>query len=213
MPMNRDKNCLIKGFRLGLLLQLSVGPMCLLVFNTACTSNFISAMPLIYAIALVDAIFIALAAIGATALLKKNSVQIIITFLGSFVLIAFGLNIVFGVFDKAFLPDVNILSILKSQSLFFQGILLTASNPLTILFWGGIFTTKVAEENLSNKQLAQFGLGCVLSTISFLSVVAVVGNSVGTFIPTSIISILNIVVGAIVCFFGVKMLYKKFLIN
>ena len=113
--MNRDKNCLIKGFRLGLLLQLSVGPMCLLVFNTACTNNFISAMPLIYAIALVDAIFIALAAIGATALLKKNSVQIVITILGSFVLIAFGLNIVFGVFDKAFLPDVNILSIYEKN--------------------------------------------------------------------------------------------------
>ncbi len=211
--MNRDRNCLLKGFRLGLLLQLSVGPMCLLVFNTSCTNGLLFAIPLVYAITLVDAIFISLAAIGVTALLKKNSVQIIITIVGSFVLITFGINIVFGVFDKAFLPYLNTFSILKAQSLFFQGILLTVSNPLTILFWGGIFTTKVAEENLSNKQLVQFGVGCVLSTISFLTVVAIVGNSVGAFIPTSIVSILNVVVGVIVCFFGVKMLYKKFIIN
>ncbi len=210
MSLIRFENYLLKGFSFGMLLQFSIGPMCLMVFNTASTKGLLSSIPLVIAIALVDGIFIILAAMGVTALLKKKSVQIVITILGSIILIAFGLNMVFTTFEKSLLPEVNLFSKLKLQSLFLQGIVLTASNPLTILFWGGVFTMKVTDENLNNKQLTQFGAGCILSTISFLFIVAVAGSLIGAFMTTGIISVLNVAVGVVVCYFGIKLLYKKF---
>jgi lysine exporter protein (LYSE/YGGA) len=47
-----------------MLLQLAVGPMCLMVFNTAKNVDFLVALTLVLAIALVDAFYIILASLG-----------------------------------------------------------------------------------------------------------------------------------------------------
>ena len=51
------------GLRFGMLLQIAIGPMCLMVFNTAKNAGFWVAMSLVLAVALVDAFYIALAAL------------------------------------------------------------------------------------------------------------------------------------------------------
>ncbi len=61
------------GLRFGMLLQIAIGPMCLMVFNTAKNAGFWVAMSLVLAVALVDAFYIALASIGVSRLLKKPS--------------------------------------------------------------------------------------------------------------------------------------------
>ncbi len=200
---------ILKGFRFGLLLQFSIGPMCLLVFNTASTKDFFSAISLVLAISLVDLIYIIFALLGITALLNNEIVKKVLVVVGSFVLFIFGLDIMLSVFDKAILPVIDILSQVKLQSFFWQGIILTASNPLTILFWAGVLTTKLASEDLSKKQLVGYGLGCVLSTIIFLSLVTIIGYYIGIFFSTEIIKLLTLFVGAFVCFFGIKMFCKQ----
>lgn len=45
----------LDGLKFGMLLQLAIGPMCLLVFNTAKNMGFINALSLVSAIALIDA--------------------------------------------------------------------------------------------------------------------------------------------------------------
>ena len=54
----------IDGLKFGMLLQLSIGPMCLMVFNTAKNVGFTVAFTLVMAIALVDAFYISLACFG-----------------------------------------------------------------------------------------------------------------------------------------------------
>ena len=63
------------GLRFGMLLQIAIGPMCLMVFNTAKNAGFGVAMSLVLAVALVDAFYIALASIGVSKLLEKDSVK------------------------------------------------------------------------------------------------------------------------------------------
>ena len=43
------------GLKFGMLLQIAVGPMCLMVFNTAKNAGFFVALSLVLAIAIVDA--------------------------------------------------------------------------------------------------------------------------------------------------------------
>ena len=196
-----------EGLKFGLLLQLAVGPMCLMVFNTAQNTGFLVALSLVIAIALVDAFYILLASFGASKLLENKKVEKIVKILGAIVLSVFGLNITLNAFNINIIPGLSMNS--DSSSVFIQGIILTLSNPITIVFWGSVLTTKIIEEKFKKKELAIFSIGLVSSTVIFLTTVAVLGTILSNYIPEIISKILNVAVGLIIIILGIKMLVKK----
>ncbi|MEQ8155345.1 MAG: LysE family transporter [Clostridiaceae bacterium] len=193
-----------RGFKFGMLLQLAVGPMCLMVFNTSATYGFLMGLTLVLAIALIDGLYITLSGLGAAVIINKENIKSVIKILGRIVLVLFGTNTIAGVFNFTFLPDIKLFTNFTSQNIFIQGLLFTASNPLTIVFWSGVFSTQIIENNRSKKQLVLFGFGCILSTLSFLTVVAFCGSILRGFLPQIIIQLLNVTVGVILIFFGIK---------
>jgi threonine/homoserine/homoserine lactone efflux protein len=197
------------GFRFGMLLQLAVGPMCLLVFSTAASSGFFSSFKLVLAIALIDALYIFLACIGVGKLISKPKIKKSIKIFGGTVLMIFALNIFFGAFGFQILPALSLSYASSTKSIFLKGILLTASNPLTIIFWSGVFSAQIADNNYAALQLAFFGFGCVLSTLSFLTAVGILGTFVSSFVSQNIIRVLNILVGIIIMYFAIRMFIKK----
>lgn len=199
----------VDGLKFGLLLQLAVGPMCLLVFNTAGNRGFAAGMVLVSAIALVDALYILLAGAGVSAILSRENVRRGVKIVGGTVLLLFGLDIATGALGFSLLPQVSLFSNVHTGSLFLQGVLLTASNPLTIVFWGGVFSTKAAAENMSAVQLCPFGLGCVSATLFFLSAIALLGNGAGVFLPPIVLTVLNVTVGCVIVYFAVKMMRTR----
>lgn len=200
---------LYKGLKFGMILQLAIGPMCLLVFNTAAKQGLIMALSLVSAIALVDALFILLSGIGVSAVLNKPKIKRIVKIFGACVLILFGINISLSVFDISILPKINLFRNVTTESIFWQGILLTASNPLTIIFWSGVFSTQIIENNYNKEEMAWFGVGCVLATVLFLSFVGVIGVFIRSFINNQIMNILNFSVGIFIAYFGIKLAIKK----
>lgn len=199
---------LFRGFKFGMLLQLAIGPMCLLVFNTAADDGVLAGLVLMSAIAAVDLLFITLAGFGVGALLQGKNTRRAVKIFGSLVLVFFGADMAAGALGVALLPSVAIFQ-RSGGGLFATGLLLTASNPLTIIFWSGVFSAQIAENNYDKHQLMLFSLGCVLSTVAFLSLVAVLGASVGDFLPDNIIKALNVCVGCLIIFFGVRLLFRK----
>lgn len=195
------------GLRFGMLLQIAIGPMCLMVFNTAKNAGFWVAMSLVLAVALVDAFYIALASVGVSRIMEKESVRKIFKVVGALVLILFGLNIILGVFGVNLIPGLNLKP--TSSSVFLQGLVLTLSNPLTIAFWGSVLTTKIIEEEFGKKELLVFSCGLVSATLLFMTFVAILGTVLSTFLSQSVASVLNVCVGALIVFFGLKMLLKK----
>ncbi|WP_420029300.1 LysE family transporter [Paenibacillus alvei] len=55
----------------------------------------------------------------------------------------------------------------STNSAFLPAILLVASNPLTIVFWAGVFSTRVLEEELRKREVCVFSLGALFSTLFF----------------------------------------------
>lgn len=198
-----------KGFKFGMLLQLAVGPMCFMVFNTSTTHGFLTGLLLVLAIVLIDGLYITLSGIGLAVILNKEKIKFIIKIFGCIVLVLFGLNIIMGVLDYSFLPNITLFKKVTNHNIFIQGLLLTASNPLTIIFWSGVFSSQVIENELNKKRLYFFGFGCVLSTLVFLSIVALSGSILKEFLPDKIILIFNVIVGSILILFGIKLLFKK----
>lgn len=200
---------LYKGFKFGMLLQLAVGPMCLLVFSTSSANGFVSALTLVIAIALIDALYITLSGFGASALIENKKVKYVIKIFGGIVLILFGFNTFLGMLHYSILPNIKLFHYSSKQNLFLQGIVLTASNPLTIIFWSGVFSSQIIENNLTKKQLFFFGLGCILSTLVFLTLIAALGSVVSRFLPETVICIMNGLVGIVLIYFGIRLFNKK----
>ena len=195
------------GLKFGMLLQLAVGPMCLMVFNTAKNVNFLVALSLVLAIALVDAFYILLAGLGVSKLMEKKSVKSVFKIVGSLVLVIFGINIILNVFNINIIPGLNLKP--NTANIFIQGLILTLSNPITIVFWGSVLTTKIIDDGLKKKELVIFSIGLVSATLFFLTFIAVLGTILSGFIPESVSNILNVIVGLLIIFFGIKMLVKK----
>lgn len=200
---------IFKGLKFGMLLQFAIGPMCLMVFNTSATYGLFIGLSLVLAIAIVDLIYIALSGFGVAAIINKNKIKFILKLFGSIVLAIFGANIIAGAFNFTLVPNLILFSDMTGKNMFVQGLLLTASNPLTIIFWSGVFSTQIIENNYNKTQLFYFGLGCVLATLSFLSLIAVLGTVINGLLTSAIIQILNVCVGILVIYFGIRLLLKK----
>ncbi len=198
-----------QGLRFGMLLQLAVGPICLLTLSTAGTQGFGPAMELVAAVTLADALYVFLSSLGVAALMDRPKVKAAMKIAGGLVLILFGLDMGLGALGKPLIPGFSLFSADGGGSRFLQGLILTLSNPLTILFWGGMLTAKVMENNWSRAQLAAFAVGCVLSTALSLTAVSAVGSCFTGRIPALAIRILNVGVGAALIFFGVRLMSKK----
>ena len=181
--------------------------MCLMVFNTAKNNGFAAALPLILAIALVDACYITLASLGASKLLEKKKVKKISKIVGASVLMLFGLNIILSVFGINIIPGLNLEP--TTTNLFLQGLILTLSNPITIAFWGSILTAKIVDEKMTKNELRVFSCGLVSATLIFLTLIAILGTILASFIPDSISNILNVIVGLAIIALGIRMLVKK----
>jgi threonine/homoserine/homoserine lactone efflux protein len=201
---------IFKGFRFGMLLQIAVGPVCLLVLQTAIASNFRVAESGVAAVVLVDAAYIFAAILGMGALFNRfPQARSILKYFGAFVLLLFGVSDVLGVFGVNILPGSGSADLAGSGNFFVTMLLLTTSNPLTILFWAGVFSTKLAEEHFTRAQIYSFGAGAVLSTAFFLTGVALLGSLANAYVSSTLIRGLNLAVGLVLIGFGVRLFSKR----
>ncbi len=199
---------IFRGLRFGMALQLAVGPLCLLTLQTAAEQGFAAGMLVALAVTLADALFVTLSGLGAAALLQRARVRVVVTWAGCLVLCLFGLNSLLGAFGIVLFPGMQLFGV-ASGNPFWRGFVLTVSNPLTILFWGGVFTAQIAQHHWNRRQLSLFAGGCVLSTLLSLSLVAIIGSGVSGFLPEVAIQILNGLVGAALIAYGLRLLMKK----
>lgn len=201
---------LLKGFRFGMLLQLAVGPICVYILKTGASQGLLSAMIGVLAVVIIDGLFILAAILGMGILINKyDNVKIGLKYFGAVILILFGLSSVLGALGINLFPSFSFLSAQSHGGIFVKTLILTLSNPLTILFWAGVFSTKIVEENMEQNDMVIFGLGAILSTLFFLTVISFSGSFINTFLKPQFLDGLNIIVGLILIGFGIKTARKN----
>lgn len=197
-------NRFFDGFKFGIMLQIAVGPVCFFIFQISVLNGIIPALFGTLGVTLVDGLYILLAILGIGKIIEKNkNIEKIFKYFGSIVLIIFGGYILISAINSSSSISPDITSILKINP-FISACLLTISNPLTIVFWTGVFASKTASENMNLKELASFGMGAVISTFVFLSLISVSGGFTKMYINNQIIILLNVLVGLMLVFFGFK---------
>ena len=197
----------IEGIKFGLILQFAIGPMCLMVFNTAKNSGFFIAELLVFIIALVDVFYITIACLFSNKLLEHKKFINTYRIIGSIIIMLLGLNIILNVFNINIIPGISINRTFKS--IFIEGLVLALSNPITIVFWTSVLTAKLTEEKMKKRDLIKFCMGLVSATLLFLSFVNLIGVFVSRFIINDVAFIINILVGLVIMYFGFKTMIGK----
>lgn len=198
-----------RGFQLGLLLQVAIGPVSVLIFQLANQGGFFQAFSGVLAVTLVDALFILAAILGLAAFLENKQVKKAFELLGSVIIVVFGVNTILTGFGRGFLPSLSLDGCALYTGPFIQGLIITAANPMTILFWAGVFAAKVAEENWDRQATYLFGAGAVFSTFLCQTFIAAIGSFLNHFLARNIIDLFNIVVGLILIYFAVRLMRNR----
>ena len=195
---------ILKGFRFGMVLQLAVGPISIMVFQIAVSAGFLPALAGVAGAALVDALFVIAAILGVGTLLKqrKKATKYMGLF-GAFVLILFGSAFCLESLGFSMIPGISIHTG-SQDSAFLKVAIMTAANPLTIIFWAGVFATRIAQDQMTQVELYLFGVGAVLSTLLVQSLIAGLGTTISLFLTDSFMMALNLLAGLILIALGIK---------
>jgi len=204
---------MLNGFLTGLLLQIAIGPVFFFIINISLQKTVIDGLFAVFAVTLVDYIFIALAVLGVGKLLEKPRIKFALGVTSSIVLILFGIIMILSISQNNNIGITN--NIIESNYItsFISAFLLTISSPLTIVFWTSLFATRAIEKGYEKKQLIFFGIAAGLATFVFLWFSVTLLSTIRTSVPLMLLSILNMAVGSLLIIYGTIRLCKIVMAN
>lgn len=192
----------VEGLGFGLILQISVGPVCIAVLHKGIDQGFRHALAMAWGAASVDALYIFLSMAGVSALLQLEPARIAVGLAGVVLLVAFGLHYLLAPAGTARAGHRS-ESLLKSYA---YGIALTLTNPLTILFWAGVLGALMSTRTYEQARgMALFATGCVTATLVFLTAVALAGHYLERLLDDRLALWLNRAVGLFLIGFAIKL--------
>lgn len=204
--MKKTLEILKNGLFTGLLLQLAIGPVFFFIINLALQKTLLDGLMGALAVTIVDYIYITLSTFGIGKLLENEKIKKIFGIVSSIVLIIFGIIIIKGAINSGISEAV--ISTTNLFSSFSSVFLLTISSPITIVFFTSLFSAKAVEYNYTKKELYLFGLGTGLATLIFMGSSVLIFSLLKGTIPTIVIQILNMIVGALIIGYGTIRLVK-----
>lgn len=200
---------LYDGFKLGITLQVgTVGPVCLLLFHYATILSLPAALLSVWGATLASAIYMSISIIGIAKIVKKCDTKndlfrivsgIVIMLLGiSFCLMA------------ATPQDPTQQTFWHYKNAFLTVFLVNILNPLAIVNYTALFTSKTIEANYTLKQTVLYALGILAASPLFLSCVVLLGHFGTSFFPQVLLSTLNIIVGLILVHWGLRSIFPQY---
>jgi threonine/homoserine/homoserine lactone efflux protein len=189
-------------------LQIAIGPVCLFILNAASINGFRNAECGVIGVSIIDSLYIGLALIGLGRLIKGEAIQKYLRYFGSAILFLFGITMFIGAITHSNFMAIHSNITANGINTFTAATILTAANPLTIVFWTGVFSLKVSQQNNGFMTIVFFALGCILSTFVFLSIVAFSGSMINLILPNNLMKFLNGLVGLALIAYAVKWLFQ-----
>jgi len=193
----------LKGLTTGLILQIAIGPIFFYLVNITLQKTLMDGLFAVFAVTIVDYLYILLAIAGVGKILEKEKTKEILGLVSSVILILFGL---YMAISTANMINTDLTMISQSQTIFtsfISAFILTISSPLTIVFWTGVFAAKSIEYSFTKKQLLVFGLSAGLATLLFLGSSILVLTVFKTSIPLTVVRAANLVVGLVLILYGI----------
>lgn len=167
------------GFGLGFLVALQLGPMSLLLIRSTLREGVRVGLAIGAGVAMIDAVYAALGAAGAASLLTIEPLRILLGCLGAAVLVWLGLGTMLSaVHVRAGLEGPDDVG--SPRRAFRTSLAATASNPLTIASWAGVFAAASTGTSATGVRLVLgVGVGSATEMALLASGVALARRAVG----------------------------------
>ncbi|MDR2399219.1 MAG: LysE family transporter [Endomicrobium sp.] len=204
LASRKSEKLFTDGLKTGLLLQVGgIGPICLLVFRLSLSLPFSNVLLGIIGITLADIVYISLAVLAISTIIKKlNPYKRIFNVVLGVVLIVFGV---------LFITSGHVVDSpsFQGNDLLFWLFGLTIANPLTIVFLTGIFSFEINRRNMDLKESGVFAFGFLLATPIFMIFICLIGSIVGRLLPTIFVQIINSIMGCVLILLGIRSIRNK----
>ncbi len=190
------------GFGLGFLVALQLGPMSLFLIRSTLRSGLAVGLAIGGGIALVDAVYAALGALGAASLLAIDPLRTTLALLGAAVLLVLGartLRDAFRVRADAETAD----EVVSPRRAFATALAATASNPATIASWAAIFAAASGVGADDSPALLVAGVGA--GSLCWVTLLALVTATARRAAGPRAIRIADIVAGVGLVGFGIAL--------
>ncbi|KOS27262.1 amino acid transporter [Bacillus anthracis] len=186
---------------LGLSLSAAMGPINAAQLEKGIRSGVFHAWILGIGALLADVIYMALIYLGVIHFLEKDIIKLFLWSFGAFVLIYTGIESLKNANQVGISNTRNDDSIIKS---FFSGFFMSLSNPLTILFWLGIFGSILAKaaSSYSKEQLLLYSFGTILGIFIWDIMMASTSSIFRKILNTRILSLITVISGISLIIYG-----------
>ncbi|MFA2840076.1 LysE family transporter [Bacillus paranthracis] len=186
---------------LGLSLSAPMGPINAAQLEKGIRSGVFHAWILGIGALLADVIYMALIYLGVIHFLEKDIIKLFLWSFGAFVLIYTGIESVKNANQISISNTRNDDSIIKS---FFSGFFMSLSNPLTILFWLGIFGSILAKaaSSYNKEQLLLYSFGTILGIFIWDITMASTSSIFRKILNTRILSLITVISGISLIIYG-----------
>jgi threonine/homoserine/homoserine lactone efflux protein len=198
---------LLKGFLLGLVLMLSVGPAFFAVIDTSINKGFKTALYFTFGVWLSDVTYILLTNLGATQLLTQRITAVY--FVGGAVLIVIGILM----FLKKQTDVVEHVEIKKGDLLKFfgKGWLINTTAPGVILFWAAAALHLQNEQYNLHQKIAFFAAAVSIVITTDIGKAFSARKLKDEWLEPSVIHLVNKLSGIGMIIFGAYMIFKGFI--
>lgn len=186
---------------LGLSLSAPMGPINAAQLEKGIRSGFFHAWILGIGALLADIIYMALIYLGVIHFLEKDIIKLFLWSFGAFVLIYTGIESLKNANQISISNTRNDDSIMKS---FFSGFFMSLSNPLTILFWLGIFGSILAKaaSSYNKEQLLLYSFGTILGIFIWDITMASTSSIFRKILNTRMLSLITVISGISLIIYG-----------
>jgi threonine/homoserine/homoserine lactone efflux protein len=199
----------LKGLTTGLALQLAIGPVFFFIINLLFQYSLANALSAVFAVVIVDYIYITFAILGVGKLLEQEKIKKNLTLISGVVLVLFGVYIIQGSMQATDFSNKVGSDTQTLMNSFIAAFILTISSPLTIVFWTSVFAAKSLEFALTKRETYIFGLSAGVATLLFLTITVLIFSIFKSSIPIIFVKVANISVGLLLVVYGISRLLKS----
>jgi threonine/homoserine/homoserine lactone efflux protein len=199
-----------EGIKLGLLLSIMIGPVFFALLTTSMDHGFKQAAILAFGVLLSDLVYVISTYFGVHFLSQFPLIEKSLGYLGGMILIGFGLTYIRKKETNAQDKETKPVSSGKS---FFKGFGINGINPFVFLFWISIASMVTVKESWEASQISLF-YGALLLTVFGIDLAkGFLANQLAHLVTPRVRRYLNIGVGLLICYFGIKMLWTTYYLS
>ncbi|WP_102026700.1 LysE family translocator [Salirhabdus sp. Marseille-P4669] len=187
---------------LGLSLAIPIGPINAAQLDKGIKGGFFPAWFVGLGAIVADGIYMLIVYFGIFHMIDTPFVKTFLWLFGCFVLVYTGLESIISAKKIELSKQRNTESLSKS---FFSGFMMSITNPLTILFWLGIYGSVLAKtaSSFGTKELILYSGAIFLGLLAWDFTMAIVSSSFRTFLKSRALQLLSVVSGLSLIGFGI----------